>query len=393
MRTLNAPVFVTRSLCYGFLGIALCTSSDVFANNGVMLPAYGSKAWGMGGASIAYPQDSIASANNPAGIALVGDRIDADLSVINAPLKAESGSNTYRDTARVPIPGAGISKTLNSDVAVGISLFSQGLDLNYEKPILGAKNTRNKLTQMVLAPTATWQFKPGQYLGFSPRIAYQHLDLAGVDGLGASYNGGDSAYGFGVSIGYLGQITERLKVGATYASPIWFQKLRRYENLLPDALNLPQQAGVGISYQLNNSFTLAVDALWIDWSAEKSYGNSMTEGGALGQGNGPGFGWKDQYIYRAGGDYRIDDHWSVRAGISLASKLIGNDQVLLGILAPLNQYDHYSMGATYALSKTWEMTGSYMHALHNTTTGSGASAGAKISGEIDYFNIGLAYKY
>lgn len=393
MRTLNVPVFVTSSLRYGFLGVALCTSLDVSANNGVMLPAYGSKAWGMGGASIAYPQDSIASANNPAGIALVGDRIDADLSVINAPLKAELGANTYKDTALVLIPEAGISKTLNSNVAVGISSFSQGLDLNYEKPILGRKNLRNKLTQMVLAPTVTWQFTSGQYLGFSPRIAYQHLDLAGVDGLGASYNGGDSAYGFGFSVGYLGQMTERLNVGATYSSPIWFQKLRRYENLLPGALNLPQQAGVGMSYQLNDNFTLAADALWINWSAENAYGNTMTEGGTLGQGNGPGFGWKDQYIYRLGGNYKIDDQWAVRAGVSLASKLIDNDQVLMGILAPLNQYDHYSMGATYALSKTWEMTGSYMHALHNKTTGRGASTGAEIRGDIDYFNIGLAYKY
>lgn len=201
MQAFNVPVFVTSSLCYGFMGIALCTSSYVSANNGVMLPAYGSKAWGMGGASIAYPQDSMASANNPAGIALVGDRMDADLTVVDASLKSEFGPNTYHANTLAVSPEAGISKTLNEDVAIGVSLFGQGLQLDYEKPVFGTKNMRNKLTQMILAPTATWQFKPGHYFGFSPRLAYQRLDLAGADGLGVPYDGADSAYGFGFSFG------------------------------------------------------------------------------------------------------------------------------------------------------------------------------------------------
>lgn len=393
MRSFSVSMRILNPLACGVFGVMLCTSSDVFANNGTMFPAYGAKAWGMGGASIAYPQDSMASANNPAGIALVGDRMDADLTVVDASLKSEFGPNTYHANTLAVSPEAGISKTLSEDVAIGVSLFGQGLQLDYEKPVFGTKNMRNKLTQMILAPTATWQFKPGHYFGFSPRLAYQRLDLAGADGLGVPYDGADSAYGFGFSFGYLGQVTENLKLGATYSTPIWFQKMNRYESLLPAALNQPQQAGVGLSYQLNSNFTVAADVLWINWSGEKVWGNTMTEGGTLGQGNGPGFGWKDQYIYRLGGDYKINQDWSVRAGVSLASKLIGDDQAMFAILAPLDQYNHVSVGATYALSKDWEATGSYMHALHNETNGSGASTGSSVSGSIDYINFGIAYKY
>lgn len=392
MRDKGLSIIASR-ICFLNGILAVFASQNIFANNGLMLPANGPTAWGMGGASIAYPKDSMAGANNPAGIALVGDRIDTGVSIIYSPLRAHVGSNSYKDNVLVPIPEAGISKALSNVVSIGMTMTSQGLQLNYKEPVLGTKDLRNKLTQIVLAPTATWQFKPGQYIGFSPRIAYQRLDIAGLEGIGASYNGADSGYGAGFSIGYLGEITRDFKIGITYSSPIWFQKLKRYSNLLPDALNLPQQAGIGASYQINQNLAVAVDALWINWSGERAYGNTMNEGGALGESNGPSYGWRDQYVYRLGFDYKLSQDWSFRTGFSLASKLISDNEVLLGVLAPLTQYNHYSVGVSYNISKELEVSSSYIHAFSNETTGSGGSAGARISGGIDYFNVGLSYKY
>jgi hypothetical protein len=42
MKTIYVPGFAVIKLCYGFFGVVLCASQDVFANNGVMLPGYGS---------------------------------------------------------------------------------------------------------------------------------------------------------------------------------------------------------------------------------------------------------------------------------------------------------------------------------------------------------------
>ena len=65
-----------------FLAAALVTSLPALATNGTMPHGYGIKAQGMGGASIALPQDALAAANNPAGMALVGNRLDLGLAVV-----------------------------------------------------------------------------------------------------------------------------------------------------------------------------------------------------------------------------------------------------------------------------------------------------------------------
>ena len=52
------------------------TSTHAFATDGYFAHGYGVKAQGMGGVGIALPQDALAAATNPAGMGLIGDRID-----------------------------------------------------------------------------------------------------------------------------------------------------------------------------------------------------------------------------------------------------------------------------------------------------------------------------
>src|SRR6266513_2101361 len=63
---------------------------------------YGLKSKGMGGASIALPQDSLAAASNPAGMVWIGSRIDVGLERFKADRGSEitgnvAGLNGNRD--------------------------------------------------------------------------------------------------------------------------------------------------------------------------------------------------------------------------------------------------------------------------------------------------------
>ena len=62
---------VVSLLAAGFMASPLA-----YATNGYSPIGYGVKNEAMGGASIALPLDSIAAANNPAGMVMVGDHID-----------------------------------------------------------------------------------------------------------------------------------------------------------------------------------------------------------------------------------------------------------------------------------------------------------------------------
>ena len=56
-----------------------CAAAPAFATNGYFSHGYGIKAKGMGGVGIALPQDALAAATNPAGMAMVGSRMDFGL--------------------------------------------------------------------------------------------------------------------------------------------------------------------------------------------------------------------------------------------------------------------------------------------------------------------------
>ena len=59
------------------------------ATNGYFTHGVGLKAKGMAGASIAYPQDALAAGNNPAGMAFLGDRLDAGVDLFRPDRGAE----------------------------------------------------------------------------------------------------------------------------------------------------------------------------------------------------------------------------------------------------------------------------------------------------------------
>lgn len=377
------------------LPLALLIAGQVQANNGVMLPGYGAKAVGMGGVSIALPQDSAVSANNPAGMARVGNRVDFDVTVLRVPIETEVGPNRYRDTADIAVPTGGFSRVINEDFSWGVSMFAQGVLLNYKEPVFGIQDTKSDFQQTVLAPTLTYRVAPGHYLGFSPRLAHQRLEIAGLEGLGFATPGSDKAYGAGFALGYLGELNDRFSVGLAYSSPIWFQKLDRYRDLIPEGrMNLPQVIGAGLAYRITPAITLAADYQWINWSGEKTYGNRLTEGGQFGDSDGPGFGWRDQDIVRFGAAWELDRHWTVRAGASLASELIPKSEATLASLAPLMQREHYMVGATYAFDGGLELTGSYMWAPSATVRGEAGSTGINVRAEVDYvFNLGIGYSF
>jgi len=63
-----------------WLALILFLALPAFATDGYFSTGYGVKQQGQGGAGIAFPQDSIAAATNPAGMILVGDRFDFGMS-------------------------------------------------------------------------------------------------------------------------------------------------------------------------------------------------------------------------------------------------------------------------------------------------------------------------
>ncbi|HJS39016.1 MAG TPA: long-chain fatty acid transporter, partial [Burkholderiales bacterium] len=65
-----------RKLLLAAATAAVLAPGAALATTGYFAHGYGIKAKSMGGVGIALPQDALAAASNPAGIAFVGNRID-----------------------------------------------------------------------------------------------------------------------------------------------------------------------------------------------------------------------------------------------------------------------------------------------------------------------------
>lgn len=104
------------------------------ATNGYFTHGYGVKAQGMGGVGIALPQDALAAASNPAGMALVGDRVDFGMTWFRPQRASElsgtaGGSGMFdgvtraNDSEHFFIPEFGYNRRINQGLTLGVSVY------------------------------------------------------------------------------------------------------------------------------------------------------------------------------------------------------------------------------------------------------------------------------
>ncbi len=384
-----------RPLCIVLVAL-LITAEVCHASNGLQLPGYGDATFGMGGAGIALPQDSLAAASNPAGMAFVASRVDLSLTTIDGAVKSTFGPLVYETSPLIPIPQFGFNWDLKNRWTAGMSAFGYGLAMNYERPFPGSTtNSRADLKQIVFAPTLTYKIEPKHAIGAAPLLAVQRFKTGGLQNVGFADTKSDTSYGAGVSVGYLGEVAHGLMIGATYSSKINMGRLDRYRDLLADAGNLdvPQQAGLGLSWRATRQLTLAFDYLWINWSQTRPIGNGFPGNGQFGSEEGPGFGWNDQNVLRFGIAYDVSEKWTVRVGISRANDLIPAENVALNVVAPLVPHVTGTLGTTYRIDPQQSIVLAYGRAFEKFLNGTGASTGISTGGSLTYFVVGYGYKF
>jgi len=220
-----------------------------------------------------------------------------------------------------------------------------------------------------------------------------------------SDNGYDSAWGWGGRIGYTGKITPELTIGATYATKTSMGSFDKYKGLFAEQgdFDIPANFGVGVAWKATPELTLAADYMRIQYSGVKSIANPVNNlfpitqfgpANTFGSNNGPGFGWDDVNVFKLGAAYQMGD-WTLRGGYTYNSQPIPESQTFLNIYAPGVVQNHLSLGATWATSKTGELSFNYIHAFENTVKGSGSIPPAFGGGEVNltmYQNsFGVAY--
>jgi long-chain fatty acid transport protein len=404
------------------------------ATTGYFSHGYGVKAQGMAGVGIALPQDGLAAATNPAGTAFVGDRLDVGLVWFRpsrggeiegnnamTPMGPTSLDGKYdaNESQNFFIPEIGYVRQMSPQLALGVAIYGNGgMNTDYkESPFknFGATGSGGvNLEQLFVAPSIAWKVNENHSLGASLTFAYQRFRIEGIQpfaAFGASSdpsnftnNKDDSSTGWGVRLGYTGKITPTVTVGATWASKTYMSEFDKYSGLFAEQgdFDIPSNFGIGVAWQATPSLVLAADVSRILYSGVDSIGNPIqnltVDGNLFGTDKGPGFGWDDVTVFKLGTAYTMGD-WTLRGGYAYVTQPISKDQTFLNLYAPGVVQHHLTLGATWAVSKTGELSMSYMHSFENTVKGSGSIPANFGGGETnihmyqDSFGIAYGWKF
>ncbi len=403
--------------------LTILAAANAHATDGYFAHGYGVKSQGIGGVGIALPQDALAAAANPAGLGLVGDRVDFGVTWFRPQREAEISGNIFpgvdgkydaNDTENFIIPEFGYNRVINPEVTLGVSVYGNGgMNTDYKKaiPLLGNTPAGIDLIQLFIAPTATWKITPSNTIGVSVNLAYQRFEAKGLqnfDNAGYSKypgkvtnNGHDSSYGAGVHIGWIGQVSDVVTLGATYQSKTYMSKFDKYKGLFAQAgdFDIPASYGAGVAVKATPALTVAADIQRIEYSDVDSVGNSINnlllKGNQLGSNKGPGFAWRDVTAVKVGASYAFNENLTVRAGYNHSSQPIRKSETLFNILAPGVVQDHVTLGATWVLPNKSELSFAYMHAFEDKVRGSSSIPAGFGRGNADLKmyedSLGIAY--
>lgn len=400
---------VAKKLLSASIVAALVVPAAAHATNGYFLPGYGAKSIGMGGVGVAYAQDSIAAAANPAGIADVGMRADLGFGIFNpersAAIGRDAGSTaafngfSQSDNRFYLMPSAGYTMPWSEQLTFGIALVGNGgMNTTYKPNFFALGSTGSKtlgvdLMQMLVPITAAYKVDDHNAFGASLVLGAQRFSARGLQTFGLfgissdpanlTNRGHDYAGGAGLRLGWRGKIMEdRVTLGATYASKVYMTKFKKYRGLFAEdgSFDVPANYALGIALKATPATTIAFDIeriLYSDVPAVHNRGPSSTipvstdPSTLLGLSNGMGFGWTNQTVYKLGVDYKYNEAWTLRAGYNYGKSPIPNDQVTFNTLAPATVEKHYTFGFTYSPNKSSELTLAYLHAASNTQSSCG----------------------
>lgn len=416
------------------------------ATNGYFAHGYGTKSKGLAGGGIALPQDSMASATNPAGMVWVGDRMDLGAALFSPHRDYTAGStigggmfpimsgNYDSDNTLFLIPHFGWNQMLDQNSSFGISVYGNGgMNTEYANDAYGwgtpssvrgvfADGTTGvDLSQLFVNLSYARKINESASWGAGLILAAQafeakglqnfsnytnHFATTGTASTNLSDNGHDISYGAGLKFGIQGEVADGLTLAASYQTKTWMSEFDDYEDLFAEGgdFDIPATATIGLAWSpaQKHTFTFDIQRIW--YSGVEAVSNPMSNlfscgGGAaakycLGGDEGAGFGWDDITVYKLGWQYQPNSLWTVRLGYSHTDQPINSDDIVFNVLAPAVVEDHFTFGLTRKIDKNHELNFAAMYAPKVSVDGSNPfTAGPAQSVELEMYEVELELSY
>lgn len=390
------------------------------AGNGTRMIGFSSRDLAMAGATTASPEDTSCLVRNPAGLVRAGNRIDAeylniiphDVSMrtegraVNLPVSVSNIGKIQKSTVTyLPGANAGIScripGTDEHPVSVGCGAFTMaGIALAYPSSraseILTGNGVYDKQVDLRSARIVS-----GLAVGLTDKLSFGAAANIVVQGIRtdlaqqnfretAGSGKWDFAPGAGFTLGLLYRFNEMLDLGASYESHEWVGYHYKYKDTL-HWIDEPPVINMGLSFKPVKNFEFTYDTRYINWTDVKIARLSPVAGG---------FGWRDQWVFAAGGEYTANDKLKLRLGYVYGRSPIQPHVVFANALFPVIIEHHMTTGISYAVNKALSVDITWEHGFKAAETDNGCGdiysqngVGTKITAAGDVIAAGIGYKF
>lgn len=391
--------------------ICSVSSYEAYANGALPLSAGGNNT-GLAGAGIAEPLEVTGNNINPAllvrlknqvsafpGVAHINQKVDTSHAHLTEGTPLPSQEGALRNKAEfIPLALMGVTYHMQPDFSIGISLSGGGGHTKYNSsPVSPAIKTGTKYeSDVMLVPLSmSWRPSPNQSYGLSLIVGRSSLktNLNLPNGRASrGKNKSDAAYGLGGRIGSLWDIVSFLSVGATFTTPIYFQKYHKYKDLETHRFVVPMRAGLGTSWHLTSSADLVADVEGYFWNKVRGSGNSPAKGG---------LGWKNTFAIMTGINHYINTDWTLRLGYSYNKIPIPDENVFFSAFAPATALikDSIASGLSYKVSQSLSLNMNAIYGFKNKITDkgkgvlNGSAKNTTLSAETFTAFVGVNYLY
>ena len=323
-----------KMLTIASTALALSVATVTHATNGYFSHGYGAKNKGLAGGGSALPQDAMAAASNPAGMAFIGERMDAGAAMFSPSPREYAatadgagqadgacaggvgmcpftfGGNATAQSIESDndvflIPHFAYNMPLSGNSTYGITVYGNGgMNTEYAGGVaqhddgtntgtavttagtFGGGTAGVNLEQLFISNTYAQKIDETSSWGASVIIAYQRFSATGLvnfSGYSSSStnltnNGTDDSYGFGVKLGYQTEVSPGVTIAASYQSEMDMDEFDKYSGLFAENgdFNIPSTWTVGLAWVIDPKRVLTFDIQRINYTDVAAISNPIS---------------------------------------------------------------------------------------------------------------------
>ena len=315
--------------------IASLAPATGWATNGYFTHGVSIAEKGLGGAGVAYSQDTLSAANNPAGMVWQGARYDVGATLFS-PMREYSADGGPSNVCAGPtgpcsfsigdgdqsidseneeflIPNFGYNWVLDENSTIGLSIYGNGgLNTEYKGGVAtlfnppppggsgpaptgafqefpgtyGGGTAGVDLSQLFIATTYSAKIDENSSWGISGIVAYQRFEAKGLANFAAfssdpgdlTNNDHDSSTGIGVRLGYQREVAPGIRFGIAYQPEIDMDEFDDYSGLFAEDgdFDIPSTFTIGMAFDVGpKNGVLVVDFQQINYEDVDAVSNPI----------------------------------------------------------------------------------------------------------------------